>query len=123
MTNQGVMDKLIMDCFTHGMVRYSSEVTFLLGDKYKHNVIVNALTRLSSEGRISRKQPTPKGAYAYWLDLSNIEPKPAVFCEPIISEPVYKSKLHKAASAVINSFWAVIIVFVPWIVMFGMMVN
>jgi len=121
MTLDLVIDKRVMDCFTHGMHLESSEVFTLVGD-FTIKKITNSLARLRSDNRVSFKR-IGKG-YVYWVDVVNIEPKPDVFVpNPIISEPVYRSKHNKAAAAIGGSWPWVCVIFIPWIVMIGFIVN
>ena len=139
MTDRDVMDKLIMDCFTHSMVWNSAGVTMALDGKYSRHKVERAMLRLFNDGRLSRRKMAENVAYVYWVDVRNLVKPPVlspldfgakpdiepvtVHCDPIISEPVYPTKHHKARAAVHSSWVATLLFYGMAIVIVGLIVN
>jgi len=120
MTDQQILCNLILSQFVAGIILDSSDVQRAVpGHTIKK--VTSALSVMRDDGRLSFKKSGR--SFVYWVELANVDKPAMVRCDPVISPPVYRSTHHKAASAIIHSWAFTCAFFVPWIVMFGMMVN
>jgi len=79
---------MILDCFSTGLSLTSSEVRKAMSIPSKKWEVQRSLLGLYKESKISRRQPTKKCAFIYYVAPENKAPEPVVYVDnPILDRP------------------------------------